>query len=302
MKKYIIVLLIVCIGIQNVHSISNQNKKRNIDDYLDNQLDLSFDEKPFDHAANANIKAELINNSTMPKNGSKAADLLRSKLGLLKSADSFEKALNDSDLAAHPTWKDAPLNSVKTVFQKKKSNKMNIQNTPVYELHAIRCCLDSGKKIPMTCNDGTYNEAKEVCRKVGARLCTVKEIQSCKTCGAGCGFDRMSVWTSTGDDTEIKYIYGTEPIKKFVRSLRHNTKVKYIDQIVNAHKKVKVDPTQKQVDKFHQDFLNKERKANIFPKRIGHMKGEKDEEKFLKARIIDSDKVNNVEIGEHGNN
>ena len=103
-------------------------------------------------------------------------------------------------------------------------------------------------------------------------------------------------------DTEIKYIYGTEPIKKFVRSLRHNTKVKYIDQIVNAHKKVKVDPTQKQVDKFHQDFLNKERKANIFPKRIGHMKGEKDQEKFLKARIIDSDKVNNVEIGEHGNN
>ena len=31
-------------------------------------------------------------------------------------------------------------------------------------------------------------------------------------------------------------------------------------------------------------------------------KNEKDQQKFLKSRIIDSDKVNNVEIGEHGNN
>ena len=73
-----------------------------------------------------------------------------------------------------------------------------------------------------------------------------------------------------------------------------------MDEIVNSHKTVKVDPTQEQVDQFHEDFINKERKATIFPKRIGHMKGENDQLKFLKRHFVDDD--DSLELGKHGNN
>ena len=73
-----------------------------------------------------------------------------------------------------------------------------------------------------------------------------------------------------------------------------------MDEIVNSHKTVKVDPTQEQVDQFHENFINKERKATIFPKRIGHMKGEKDQLQFLKGAFADEDGT--LELGKHGNN
>eukprot|EP00943_MAST-04B_sp_MAST-4B-sp1_P004956 g4956.t1 len=301
---YLVLFAFICI-VNNVCSTSIRSRK-NIDDILNNQLGASYDKQPFVHVANANIKAERISNETKPANFSKAGELLRSKLHLFDSATRFEKALNDTNLAPHSTWKDEPLQSVKTIIgnpNTKYATKSKLQDTPIYEVHAIRCCLDNGKKLPMKkygCNKGTYDQAKEVCKQAGARLCSVEEIRSCRTCGTGCGFDKRRIWTSTGDDREIKYTYGVGPIKKFIRGLRHNVENKYMDEIVNSHISVKADPTQEQVDQFHEDFINKERKATIFPKRIGHMKGEKDQLQFLKGKFTDEDDT--LELGKHGNN
>jgi len=45
--------------------------------------------------------------------------------------------------------------------------------------------------------DATYSEAVATCDSVGARLCTLAELQSNEVKGTGCGMDRYWSWTST---------------------------------------------------------------------------------------------------------
>ena len=42
----------------------------------------------------------------------------------------------------------------------------------------------------------SFEEAAGVCSVLGARLCTVKDMQNDATRGAGCGFDDLDIWTS----------------------------------------------------------------------------------------------------------
>eukprot|EP00947_MAST-08B_sp_MAST-8B-sp1_P002408 g2408.t1 len=84
-----------------------------------------------------------------------------------------------------------------------KNPKFKPACTPVGEKQAVRCCNKNGQgKVPMSkygCNkDKTFAEAKQICEGKGYRLCTAEEIEMCKTCGTGCGYDNHRVWTSTG--------------------------------------------------------------------------------------------------------
>ena len=46
------------------------------------------------------------------------------------------------------------------------------------------------------CFQSTWAEADEICSSVGARLCTVAELQADETRASGCGFDDKWVWSS----------------------------------------------------------------------------------------------------------
>ena len=44
--------------------------------------------------------------------------------------------------------------------------------------------------------DATFDEAEAICEGVGARLCTVQELQNSCTGGTGCGYDNDLIWSS----------------------------------------------------------------------------------------------------------
>jgi hypothetical protein len=73
------------------------------------------------------------------------------------------------------------------------------------EQHSVRCCSKDGQeKVQMKeygCNKNkVFAKAAEICDGKGFRLCTVKEIKACKTCGTGCGYDTHRIWSSDGGD------------------------------------------------------------------------------------------------------
>eukprot|EP00930_Biecheleria_cincta_P045143 TRINITY_DN3111_c0_g1_i1.p1 TRINITY_DN3111_c0_g1~~TRINITY_DN3111_c0_g1_i1.p1 ORF type:complete len:1416 (+),score=225.02 TRINITY_DN3111_c0_g1_i1:104-4351(+) len=67
----------------------------------------------------------------------------------------------------------------------------------------VRCCATpstNSTKVDMFygCHESkTFSEAKAICESNGLRLCTSMEIQQCRTCDTGCGFNSRRVWTST---------------------------------------------------------------------------------------------------------
>jgi len=75
------------------------------------------------------------------------------------------------------------------------------------ETHAVRCCSTDGNSCisadtanGFQCeNNKTYAQAVEYCANIPGnyRLCTGAELLTDICCGTGCGFDSVSVWTST---------------------------------------------------------------------------------------------------------
>jgi len=77
------------------------------------------------------------------------------------------------------------------------------------EEHEIRCCSDtavSGYKkkascsvwaTSLDCQVNTHSYAVDLCENAGARLCTIDELTSGCTAGAGCRFDFELIWSST---------------------------------------------------------------------------------------------------------
>jgi len=81
--------------------------------------------------------------------------------------------------------------------------------------YPVRCCADTNLEGNWSYNSAcdvwaasevdngecnfaaTFEEATEICTSVGARLCTLEEMQSGCTSGSGCGIDSYMVWTST---------------------------------------------------------------------------------------------------------
>lgn len=58
------------------------------------------------------------------------------------------------------------------------------------------------------CRDSsTFYEAANACMGVGARLCTVEEIENDETRFTGCGFDTVQVWTSTQGSCDPGYAF-----------------------------------------------------------------------------------------------
>eukprot|EP00947_MAST-08B_sp_MAST-8B-sp1_P001737 g1737.t1 len=82
--------------------------------------------------------------------------------------------------------------------------------SPVEDKYSVRCCSKNGKdKVPMSkygsCSTRkTFKEARQICERNDLRLCTVPEIEACKTCGTGCGFDGHRIWTSSSDEAAMK--------------------------------------------------------------------------------------------------
>jgi hypothetical protein len=74
-------------------------------------------------------------------------------------------------------------------------------DTAVDALLAVRCCTKEGGRVQMNeygCNNKkTFKEAHQICETKGFRLCTVKEVEACVTCGTGCGYDFQRIWTMT---------------------------------------------------------------------------------------------------------
>eukprot|EP00440_Ansanella_granifera_P015467 gb/GFBE01016813.1/.p1 GENE.gb/GFBE01016813.1/~~gb/GFBE01016813.1/.p1 ORF type:complete len:906 (+),score=172.47 gb/GFBE01016813.1/:1-2718(+) len=65
---------------------------------------------------------------------------------------------------------------------------------------AVRCCHDEGivSSADYGCHaEKTLAEAKEICEASGFRLCSQAEIEDCRTCGTGCGFDGQRIWSSS---------------------------------------------------------------------------------------------------------
>ena len=63
-------------------------------------------------------------------------------------------------------------------------------------------CGISGLSLPGTnqqcpATASTFHEALQTCAQMGARLCTLAEIQRDEARGTGCGYDTRLVWTST---------------------------------------------------------------------------------------------------------
>jgi len=98
----------------------------------------------------------------------------------------------------------------------KNADKPSCQNPGFKEqteLHEVRCCSDTSlnagwKKhnnkcpyaesdVPQCFHDKTFTEAKEICRKEGARLCTAEELKNDCTIGTGCHHDSDLIWSST---------------------------------------------------------------------------------------------------------
>lgn len=67
--------------------------------------------------------------------------------------------------------------------------------------HSVRCCHPVFQ-TPVSmdtygCHFGkTFYEAKEICESAKLRLCSQMEINTCRTCHTGCGFDRDRIWTA----------------------------------------------------------------------------------------------------------
>ena len=75
------------------------------------------------------------------------------------------------------------------------------------EKAAVRCCHDTKKNVkggkvqtwactsPKGCPKGkTYGEGDEICKKLGMKICTKRQIATGICCGTGCNFDSMAVW------------------------------------------------------------------------------------------------------------
>merc|ERR1719491_1102396 len=85
---------------------------------------------------------------------------------------------------------------------------------PVDTEHEVRCCaeekIDNSFKKKANCdvwasshiddgkciNEATHQEASISCSNIGARLCTVDELNGNCTRGTGCGFDKEIIWSS----------------------------------------------------------------------------------------------------------
>jgi hypothetical protein len=73
---------------------------------------------------------------------------------------------------------------------------------------AVRCCGRTTPRIQMGrygCNDRrTFEEATEICKVFGFRLCSRKEIEGGVTSGTGCGYDAKRIWTSSKPSKNAK--------------------------------------------------------------------------------------------------
>merc|ERR1712025_1098239 len=85
---------------------------------------------------------------------------------------------------------------------------------PPTEQHEVRCCADkevSGWTKKAQCSvwgasniqngecvhAATFQEATDICKKAGGRLCTQKEVDDQCPAGTGCSHDSDLIWTST---------------------------------------------------------------------------------------------------------
>eukprot|EP00929_Paragymnodinium_shiwhaense_P083388 TRINITY_DN44406_c0_g1_i1.p1 TRINITY_DN44406_c0_g1~~TRINITY_DN44406_c0_g1_i1.p1 ORF type:complete len:391 (-),score=56.98 TRINITY_DN44406_c0_g1_i1:409-1581(-) len=68
------------------------------------------------------------------------------------------------------------------------------------ELAHVRCCSLDGtdclSKHSACRARGTFEDAEELCKSLGRRLCSQAELESNLCCGTGCGMDNELVWTS----------------------------------------------------------------------------------------------------------
>eukprot|EP00931_Biecheleriopsis_adriatica_P054713 TRINITY_DN32226_c0_g1_i1.p1 TRINITY_DN32226_c0_g1~~TRINITY_DN32226_c0_g1_i1.p1 ORF type:complete len:1150 (-),score=208.44 TRINITY_DN32226_c0_g1_i1:46-3456(-) len=145
-------------------------------------------------------------------------DLGEGKISLRTAHDLFVTATSDSFLRA-----DSAMTSMQTELTLVNRSKSAFQTVtprgpfavtmagdPSYgdikpDCHdtswtaAVRCCADDHHLVGSMsygCHTGkTFSEAQEICESHNLTLCTREEIEACRTCGTGCGFDAQRIWT-----------------------------------------------------------------------------------------------------------
>ena len=124
----------VCLlaAVVGTHAIATNSGRKNIDDILDGHMDASYKNNPFAMVASANIKAERINNASRSNVTSPAADMIRSKLHLFKTATRFEKELNNTS-QMHPTWRDNGIEKIKYTYGVKAIKNTIYASTPAQD-------------------------------------------------------------------------------------------------------------------------------------------------------------------------
>jgi hypothetical protein len=71
-------------------------------------------------------------------------------------------------------------------------------------------CGESDFNLGGCSGETNYDEAESFCTAVGARLCTLSEIQNDEAKGSGCNYDYELVWTSESCGTDQYYVeYGS---------------------------------------------------------------------------------------------
>eukprot|EP00927_Polykrikos_kofoidii_P044027 TRINITY_DN38116_c0_g2_i1.p1 TRINITY_DN38116_c0_g2~~TRINITY_DN38116_c0_g2_i1.p1 ORF type:complete len:507 (+),score=31.65 TRINITY_DN38116_c0_g2_i1:69-1589(+) len=78
---------------------------------------------------------------------------------------------------------------------------------PDMSVAAVLCCgRMTGHHLPTAkygCHEAaTHFTARSICKVRGLSLCSLDAVYKLKTCHAGCGFDRIRIWTSTGCEAD----------------------------------------------------------------------------------------------------
>ena len=78
---------------------------------------------------------------------------------------------------------------------------------PENEKHAVRCCneIDDTCTTPIPCQlASTYEEAGNICSKIGLRLCARNKRLNEVCCGTGCLIDKTTMWIADDDTGKSK--------------------------------------------------------------------------------------------------
>jgi hypothetical protein len=192
------------------------------------------EEVGYDESAMLQVSMKNADQPVQPHNfaTNSAQDLLQAKLQTERdNANLFASAVaqvdNSIPASANPT---VDVGVPPEYAINKGSGRGEVKCVKSTDLNPVRCCSDQDKsgasgvwKKKNTCHvwggssEGnqcsakkTFDQAKDFCASLGARLCTHQEVMTPNKCLKGSGCDQKKVWTSTKcEDVLPKFVQKT---------------------------------------------------------------------------------------------